>query len=70
MVSYKEQKEKQSMFVLLKGDLVIAVFGSFKGACEHAKKLDEGFPSYWTLIRTKKDRVDFNGYSIQAVKKL
>lgn len=57
------------MFVLLQNDTVLGVFGSFKGSCEYAKELDLNFPSYWTLARKKKQRIDIGEYSIQATKK-
>lgn len=69
MATYKEQKENQIMFVLLKKDTVLGVFGSFRKSCEYAKELDSSFPSFWTLTRKKKERMDVGEFSIQATKK-
>ena len=66
MSTYKEQIEKRKVYVLIKNDIVLGVFGNLKKVCEFMD--DEKFPSYWTLIRKKEDKIDWKEYSIQLVR--
>lgn len=66
MVSYQERKAKAKYFVLIKSGEVIGLYGSLKKLCESQE--DESFPSYWTLTRKMKGRIDFDDYSIQETK--
>lgn len=66
MKTYKEQIENRRAWVLLQKDTVLGVFGNLKKLCDFMDGKD--FPSYWTLVRKKEDRIDWKDYSIQVVK--
>jgi|GEM_PF-3306037 len=66
MVTYQERKENTKVYVLLRAGDVIGCFGNLKKLCDSVN--DPKFLSYHTLIRKKKDRIDFAGYSIQRVR--
>lgn len=66
MTTYKERKENQQNFVLLKDGVPLATFGNLKKVVEFVD--DNNFPSYWTLIRDKEFPKDIGNYSIYKVK--
>jgi hypothetical protein len=66
MVTYKERKQNQQNFVLLKDGIPIGTFGNLKKVVEFVK--DENFPSYWTLIRNKEFPKKVGDYYIHKVK--
>jgi len=66
MTTYKERKENEHKYVVLKGELVLGVFGSITRMCKHFE--DEDFPSYSYLTKSKQDVIEAKGYSIQRVK--
>jgi len=66
MTTYKERKENQYNFVLLKNGIVLGTFGNLKKITEFVK--DDGFPSYWTLVRKKEFPLDAGDYQIFKVK--
>lgn len=66
MVSYKERKEKETKYVVIKDGIALGVFGSLSRMCKHFE--NENFPSYSTLSKNKEDIIEAKGYSIQKVK--
>ena len=66
MTTYKERKENQHNYVLLKNGVVLGTFGNLKKITEFVK--DEKFPSYWTLVRKKENPIEFDSYQIFKVK--
>ena len=66
MVTYKERKENQQNFVLIKDGVPLGTFGNLKKITEHIK--DKDFPSYWTLIRKTEYPLECGDYSIHKVK--
>ena len=66
MNTYKDRKEKQRIYVLIKNNIVIATYGSLKKITELVK--DDNFPSYWTLVRKKENPIIFDDYQIHKVK--
>jgi len=66
MVTYKERKENQYNFVLLKNGIVLGTFGNLRKITEFKK--DAGFPSYWTLVRKKEFPIEFSDFQIFKVK--
>lgn len=66
MVTYKERKENQQNFVLLKDGVPLGTFGNLKKVVEFVDKKD--FPSYWTLVRKKDFPLNIGVYSIFKVK--
>ncbi len=66
MATYKERKDNEMKFVLLKGDTALGVFGNLTKMCKHMEGQD--FPSYSYLSKQKEDRIDVRGYSIQKVR--
>ena len=66
MTTYKERKENQYNFVLLKEGIVIGTFGNLRKITEFVK--DDNFPSYWTLVRKKEYPIEFDNYRIFKVK--
>lgn len=66
MTTYKERKENQYNFVLLKDCEVLGTFGNLKKICEFMKK--ESFPSYWTLVRKKEYPIKAQSFKIHKVK--
>ena len=66
MTTYKERKENQYNFVLLKEGVVIGTFGNLRKITEFVK--DDNFPSYWTLVRKKEFPIKFGCYKIFKVK--
>lgn len=66
MVTYKERKENQQNFVLIKNGVPLGTFGNLKKITDFIK--DDDFPSYWTLIRKKEKPLVHNEYSIYRVK--
>ncbi|WP_397364341.1 hypothetical protein [Olleya sp. R77988] len=66
MTTYKERKENQYNFVLLKNGIVLGTFGNLKKITEFVK--DEDFPSYWTLVRKKEFPIELTDFQIFKVK--
>ena len=66
MTTYKERKEKQYNFVLVKDDIVIGTFGNLRKITEFVE--DDNFPSYWTLVRKKENPIIFAKYKIFKAK--
>ena len=66
MTTYKERKENQYNFVLLKEGVVIGTFGNLRKITEFVE--DDNFPSYWTLVRKKENPIEFGNYQIFKVK--
>ena len=66
MTSYKERKENQQNYVLLKDCEVLGTFGNLKKICDHME--NENFPSYWTLVRKKEYPLVIDDYKIFKVK--
>lgn len=66
MVTYKEQQKNKMYFVLLKDGVPLGTFGNLKKITEFVK--DEGFPSYWTLVRKDENPLKCGGYMIFKVK--
>ncbi|WP_044402508.1 hypothetical protein [Lacinutrix sp. Hel_I_90] len=66
MTTYKERKENQYNFVLVKNDLVLGTFGNLRKITEFINY--DGFPSYWTLIRKKKFPIKAGNHMIFKVK--
>ncbi|TJY37712.1 hypothetical protein [Pontimicrobium aquaticum] len=66
MTTYKERKENQYNYVLVKDDIVIATFGNLRKITEFIK--DENFPSYWTLVRKKEYPILASEWKIFKVK--
>lgn len=66
MTTYKERKENQYNFVLLKKGVVIGTFGNLRKITEFVE--DDNFPSYWTLVRKKEFPIEFMDYRIHKVK--
>ena len=69
MVTYKEQKQNKKHFEILKGNITIGVFTSFKKLCESTKEKDNSFPSYWTLVKLDRTKpINVKNYTIQEIK--
>ena len=66
MTTYKERKENQFNYVLLKNNVVLGTFGNLKKITEFVE--NENFPSYWTLVRKKEFPIEYLDYSIHKVK--
>ncbi|WP_350284487.1 hypothetical protein [uncultured Croceitalea sp.] len=66
MVTYKERKQNQQNFVLLKDGVPLATFGNLKKITEWIE--DDNFPSYWTLIRKKEFPLKLGPYCIYKVR--
>ena len=66
MTTYKERKENQYNFVLVKDDVVIGTYGNLRKITELVE--DDNFPSYWTLVRKKEYPIVFGYYKIFKVK--
>jgi hypothetical protein len=66
MTTYKERKENQYSYVLLKNDDVLGTFGNLRKITEIVE--DDNFPSYWTLVRKKEFPIEFMDYRIHKVK--
>jgi hypothetical protein len=66
MTTYKERKENQYNFVLLKEGVVIGTYGNLRKITEFVK--EDNFPSYWTLVRKKENPIEFANYKIYKVK--
>ena len=66
MTTYKERKENQYNFVLVKDDVVIGTYGNLRKITELVE--DDNFPSYWTLVRKKEYPITFDRYKIFKVK--
>lgn len=66
MTTYKERKENQHNFVLVKDSIVIGTFGNLRKITEIVE--DDNFPSYWTLVRKKDYPIEFDNYIIFKVK--
>lgn len=69
MVTYKERLTNRKYFEILKGNITIGVFTSFKKLCEATKNKDKNFPSYWTLVKLDRTKpIKVKGYTIQEIK--
>ena len=66
MKTYKERLENKKYYVLLENKDVLGVFGCLKGACEFMD--GKNFPSYWTLVRQKKNKFEYGNYTLQVIK--
>lgn len=66
MSTYKEQKEKIRIWILLEGNTVLGAFGNLKKVCSYMEGKE--FPSYWTLARKKEDKIEAGNYVLQKVK--
>ena len=66
MVTYKEQIQNRTSYVLLVDNEVKATFGNLKKLCDYVE--DENFLSYWTLVRKKENPIVFEQYKIFKVK--
>lgn len=66
MVTYKERKESQQNFVLIKDGVPLGTFGNLKKVVEFVDGKD--FPSYWTLIRDKSYPKKCGDYIVHKVK--
>jgi hypothetical protein len=54
------------VFVLRKGDDVVAAFGNLKRLCEYGAEHYGSFPSYWTLTR-KEMPLEFEDFRVDKV---
>ena len=66
MVTYKERKENQQNFVLIKDGVPLGTFGNLKKITEFVT--DDRFPSYWTLVRKTEYPLECGDYLIFKVK--
>jgi hypothetical protein len=66
MVTYKERKQNQQNFVLLKDGVPLGTFGNLKKVVEFVD--EKYFPSYWTLVRKKDNPLECGEYLIYKVK--
>lgn len=69
MVTYKEQLEKKKYYEVLKENITLGVFTSFKKLCETIKEKENSFPSYWTLVKLDRTNpIEIKGYVIKEIK--
>lgn len=65
MTTYKERQKNKKYYVLLKERVPLATFGNLKKITEFVD--EEGFPSYWTLVRKEDNPISFGEYQIYKV---
>ncbi|MEM7106442.1 MAG: hypothetical protein AAF502_25165 [Bacteroidota bacterium] len=52
---YKKEYSNRKVYVLLHECKVVGAWGNMRKLCEDMKKVNPGFPSYWTLIKLPKE---------------
>lgn len=66
MVTYKEQQQNKTNYVLTEDGVPLGTFGNLKKVVEFME--GDYFPSYWTLIRKTKYPLVYKEYAIHKVK--
>ncbi|SDT22540.1 hypothetical protein SAMN05192545_3081 [Maribacter dokdonensis] len=66
MVTYKERKENQQNFILIKDHVPLGTFGSLKKVVDYLE--NEKCPSYWTLVRKTENPIEFGDFKVYKVK--
>lgn len=69
MTTYKEQQKDKKYFVLLKANTPLGTFGNLKKVVEFIVDNfeEDGFPSYWTLVRKSENPIITGDYKIYKV---